>query len=150
MRLSNLFSKEIFLGLAARTRIAIPVSQARTACRNKDLGAKRQWLGREDSNLRMAESKSAALPLGYAPTVRKCADHNRSGRFMQQLPSQFWKRSELSQKNTQLSFFIRFFLPFDPIEGLNPRPASGKRLAPPPCHGYKDGDPSLAERSAVW
>ena len=28
------------------------------------------WLGREDSNLRMAESKSAALPLGYAPTRR--------------------------------------------------------------------------------
>jgi hypothetical protein len=26
------------------------------------------WLGREDSNLRMAESKSAALPLGDAPT----------------------------------------------------------------------------------
>src|SRR5664279_2072233 len=25
------------------------------------------WLGREESNLRMAESKSAALPLGYAP-----------------------------------------------------------------------------------
>ncbi len=29
------------------------------------------WLGREDSNLRMAESKSAALPLGYAPTRRE-------------------------------------------------------------------------------
>ncbi len=28
------------------------------------------WLGREDSNLRMAESKSAALPLGDAPTAR--------------------------------------------------------------------------------
>jgi hypothetical protein len=28
------------------------------------------WLGREDSNLRMAESKSAALPLGYAPKQR--------------------------------------------------------------------------------
>jgi hypothetical protein len=27
------------------------------------------WLGREDSNLRMAESKSAALPLGYAPIL---------------------------------------------------------------------------------
>jgi hypothetical protein len=27
-----------------------------------------RWLGREGSNLRMAESKSAALPLGYAPT----------------------------------------------------------------------------------
>ena len=27
-----------------------------------------KWLGREDSNLRMAEPKSAALPLGYAPS----------------------------------------------------------------------------------
>ena len=132
MRLSNLFSKEIFLGLASRTRIAAPVSQTRTACRNKDLGVKRLWLGREDSNLRMAESKSAALPLGYAPTVRKCADHNRSGRFMQQLPSQFWKRSELSQKNAQLSFFIRFFLPFDPIEGLKPPPRLGKEACSTP------------------
>gem|GEM_PF-4154117 len=25
------------------------------------------WLGRKDSNLRMAGSKPAALPLGYAP-----------------------------------------------------------------------------------
>ena len=32
-----------------------------------DLSAQTGWLGREDSNLRMAESKSAALPLGYAP-----------------------------------------------------------------------------------
>jgi hypothetical protein len=30
-------------------------------------GAGTGWLGREGSNLRMAESKSAALPLGYAP-----------------------------------------------------------------------------------
>src|SRR6476660_3444256 len=28
------------------------------------------WLGREDSNLRMVESKSTALPLGDAPTGR--------------------------------------------------------------------------------
>ena len=28
---------------------------------------KNAWLGREGSNLRMAESKSAALPLGDAP-----------------------------------------------------------------------------------
>lgn len=27
------------------------------------------WLGREGSNLRMGESKSPALPLGYAPTA---------------------------------------------------------------------------------
>lgn len=33
------------------------------------LGRVSAWLGREGSNLRMAESKSAALPLGYAPTV---------------------------------------------------------------------------------
>lgn len=30
-----------------------------------------EWLGREGSNLRMAESKSAALPLGDAPTLRR-------------------------------------------------------------------------------
>jgi hypothetical protein len=39
------------------------------------------WLGREDSNLRMAESKSAALPLGDAPpaagwTRPERADHS--------------------------------------------------------------------------
>jgi hypothetical protein len=32
------------------------------------------WLGRQDSNLGMAESKSAALPLGYAPL--RGADHS--------------------------------------------------------------------------
>src|ERR1700674_4101460 len=31
-------------------------------------GIKNRWLGRQDSNLGMAESKSAALPLGYAPS----------------------------------------------------------------------------------
>jgi hypothetical protein len=29
------------------------------------------WLGREDSNLRMPESKSGALPLGYAPIINE-------------------------------------------------------------------------------
>jgi hypothetical protein len=37
------------------------------------------WLGREDSNLRMAESKSAALPLGDAPIVRPGAKVPRRG-----------------------------------------------------------------------
>jgi hypothetical protein len=32
--------------------------------------SKSRWLGREGSNLRMVESKSTALPLGYAPTTR--------------------------------------------------------------------------------
>ena len=39
--------------------------------RADDLSLCKRWLGREDSNLRMAESKSAALPLGYAPTRRE-------------------------------------------------------------------------------
>jgi hypothetical protein len=34
------------------------------------------WLGRLDSNQGMAESKSAALPLGYAPMRDRRADHN--------------------------------------------------------------------------
>jgi hypothetical protein len=42
------------------------------------------WLGREDSNLRMAESKSAALPLGYAPKHSR-TDHT-CGCSADQLP----------------------------------------------------------------
>src|SRR5690348_17840144 len=37
------------------------------------------WLGREDSNLRMAESKSAALPLGDAPIRLHDAAKSRVG-----------------------------------------------------------------------
>ena len=36
------------------------------------LSAQKIWLGREDSNLRMAESKTGALPLGYAPSAAAC------------------------------------------------------------------------------
>jgi hypothetical protein len=51
----------------------------------KRLGA--CWLGREGSNLRMAESKSAALPLGYAPTVRReWRDQTWSGESLAALP----------------------------------------------------------------
>ena len=38
------------------------------------------WLGRQDSNLGMAESKSAALPLGYAPSVAPRAARARDPR----------------------------------------------------------------------
>ena len=38
------------------------------------------WLGREDSNLRMAEPKSAALPLGYAPRCNAPNTRNAKGR----------------------------------------------------------------------
>ena len=49
--------------LAETTTIA-----ARNGAGNTANSAKVEiWLGREDSNLRMAESKSAALPLGEAP-----------------------------------------------------------------------------------
>jgi hypothetical protein len=47
-----------------------------------DLRDQTGWLGREDSNLRMAESKSAALPLGYAPPQvgNRGRSRGRSGR----------------------------------------------------------------------
>ena len=49
------------------------------------------WLGRQDSNLGMAESKSAALPLGYAPSggVRapRRADHSGAISPDQRLPA---------------------------------------------------------------
>ena len=51
--------------------------RARDDARLKDVaplhavGQVARWLGREDSNLRMAESKSAALPLGDAPAVQQ-------------------------------------------------------------------------------
>ena len=35
------------------------------------------WLGREDSNLRMPESKSGALPLGYAPILQRASVDSR-------------------------------------------------------------------------
>src|SRR2546423_13461709 len=39
------------------------------------------WLGRNESNLRMLESKSSALPLGYAPILsRRCGDPQSRGR----------------------------------------------------------------------
>ena len=48
-------------------------AQPSAADKSQDrLSAQKIWLGREDSNLRMAESKSAALPLGYAPSDCSC------------------------------------------------------------------------------
>ena len=47
------------------------------------------WLGRQDSNLGMAESKSAALPLGYAPTGTgepRRSDFVRGGRTIAARP----------------------------------------------------------------
>jgi hypothetical protein len=53
-----------------------------------DIAAHNAWLGREDSNLRMAGSKPAALPLGYAPSMRaesmRCGpDHSGSAGLLQ-------------------------------------------------------------------
>jgi hypothetical protein len=36
-----------------------------------------RWLGRQDSNLGMAVPKTAALPLGYAPTKTAISGHRR-------------------------------------------------------------------------
>jgi hypothetical protein len=50
------------------------------------------WLGREDSNLRMAESKSAALPLGYAPTGQAGYRESRGAAINSLRPG--WGRAE--------------------------------------------------------
>src|SRR3984893_15090749 len=42
------------------------------------ISPRQTWLGRQDSNLGMAESKSAALPLGYAPTACVAANYRES------------------------------------------------------------------------
>ena len=47
--------------------------------RKSHSGDRTGWLGREDSNLRMAESKSAALPLGYAPMRHRIAARRAGG-----------------------------------------------------------------------
>ena len=41
---------------------------------------KSNWLGREDSNLRMVESKSTALPLGDAPVTGRQKSAKPSGK----------------------------------------------------------------------
>src|SRR5690242_9166714 len=42
-------------------------SRHQSSATRQNCGGCTGWLGRQDSNLGMAESKSAALPLGYAP-----------------------------------------------------------------------------------
>lgn len=46
-----------------------PISPGGRAATEPGRQTPESWLGRQDSNLGMAESKSAALPLGYAPTT---------------------------------------------------------------------------------
>src|SRR3984893_18601025 len=59
------------------------------------------WLGREDSNLRMAESKSAALPLGDAPMLWITPRRSRIYRTVtSRTPrSSFWCRAILTPAN---------------------------------------------------
>jgi hypothetical protein len=70
-----------------------------------NLGTRTGWLGRQDSNLRMAASKAAALPLGDAPTagesalynglmrVGKLADHRITPNIRAASPSHSCRRS---------------------------------------------------------
>ncbi len=53
---------------ALETPRPVPRDYAKTDERRSHRKLLILWLGREDSNLRMAESKSAALPLGDAPS----------------------------------------------------------------------------------
>jgi hypothetical protein len=55
-----------------------------------------EWLGREGSNLRMAESKSAALPLGYAPTGSSGSGRTLAPRESRPAPRVYRGRSTIS------------------------------------------------------
>lgn len=74
--------REVYRGGRFRLRAAkdlrwyagFVVRMRRPECGIADSG---RWLGRQGSNLGMAESKSAALPLGYAPSSAG-RDHNRN------------------------------------------------------------------------
>ncbi len=79
------------------------------------------WLGREGSNLRMAESKSAALPLGYAPNAvggpSRAAHHTDD------------------PARQQREAFVRYILPLEgvPTVTLAARGVDGYKAVPPAC-----------------
>ena len=62
-----------------KRRTETPTSRLRQKSRKlkRQSPNKINWLGRLDSNQGMAESKSAALPLGYAPSHRRIAGRRR-------------------------------------------------------------------------
>src|SRR6185295_3348263 len=83
------------------------------------------WLGREGSNLRMPESKSGALPLGYAPTrptkqiLSRAPQENKTLLLPNLLPSRLFRSP--------------------PREDGTLRPASGPRPAASfPTHDCRD------------
>jgi hypothetical protein len=60
-------SVSLFAGSVDFLEDASPNSPGRQPSQDAPRARKRRWLGREDSNLRMAVPKTAALPLGDAP-----------------------------------------------------------------------------------
>ena len=59
------------------------------------------WLGRQDSNLGMPESKSGALPLGDAPIYGKFSDCASNNRVPRRIPGNFLLAS------ARLLFFLK-------------------------------------------
>ena len=96
------------------------------------------WLGREDSNLRMAESKSAALPLGYAPPAGR-VDHTGGSVFNQRLLG--------TLASPTLGFASGISHPAGHLRMTDP---SGQPLDAEGHHSYKTTYPAKSECSAVW
>ena len=57
--------------IAAQTHSSAPQDLPRNRLDGFSESAENAWLGREDSNLRMAVPKTEHLPIGATPSVRK-------------------------------------------------------------------------------
>lgn len=90
-----------------------------------------RWLGREGSNLRMVESKSTALPLGYAPISGKRLDAGRRFSVARDGPNRTVSPCNLERSDSSSFFYglrrvrFRFSPPFGQKTTLS-RPSFAK------------------------
>ena|GEM_PF-3513373 len=81
-------------------------------CRDKSRRRRRSrfgrndWLGRQDSNLGMAESKSTALPLGYAPKMTMALNADTQGHCKDRKFLVFIKGQDIFVSNTKITSMI--------------------------------------------
>src|SRR3984893_9944360 len=105
------------------------------------ISPRQTWLGRQDSNLGMAESKSAALPLGYAPTACMAANYRESSSAATKPPAAHHQRGSAAASASR-------------ARSAAPRSRKrAKHVAPPPlirANKAPGSAPSLASTAPIW